>query len=53
MFPRHYRRTEQKRDQPAVIIGGRILLPLRAIGEALNLEVQWDGGTKSIILKQK
>jgi len=40
-------------DQPAVIASGRILLPLRAVGEALNLAVQWDEGTKSITLKEK
>ena len=35
-------------DQPAVTTGGRILLPLRAIFEALQAEVGYDAPTKTI-----
>ncbi|NLO89213.1 MAG: hypothetical protein GX088_02640 [Clostridia bacterium] len=40
-------------DQPGVIVSGRILLPLRAVGEALNLTIHWDEGTKSITLNKE
>lgn len=35
-------------DQPPVIENGRTLVPLRAIFEALEAQVEWDGGSKTI-----
>ncbi len=34
-------------DVPASVIGGRTLVPLRAIGDALSCEVNWDGETRT------
>ena len=39
---------ELKFDVPPQIVEGRILLPLRAIFEALGLEVGWDEATRII-----
>lgn len=38
-------------DVPAQIINGSMMLPLRAVGEATGLEVNWDGDTKTVDLK--
>ncbi len=38
-------------DVPAQIINGSMMLPLRAVGEAAGLEVNWDGDTKTVELK--
>ncbi len=35
-------------DVPAQIINGSMMLPLRAIGEASGLEVNWDSATKTV-----
>ena len=35
-------------DQPPVIENGRTLVPLRAIFEALNATVEWDGATQTV-----
>ncbi len=35
-------------DVPAQIIGGRTMVPLRFIGEALGAQVGWDGSTKTV-----
>lgn len=40
-------------DVPAEIINDRTYLPLRAIGEALGCEVDWDGATRTVIIKSK
>lgn len=40
-------------DVPAQVINGSMMLPLRAIGEAAGLEVDWDGDTKTVDLKSK
>ena len=32
-----------KFDCPAIIVEGRTLIPLRALGELLGLDVSWDG----------
>lgn len=40
-------------DVPAQIINGSMMLPLRAIGEAAGLEVDWDGDTKTVDLKSE
>ncbi len=37
-----------KLDVPAQIINGSMMLPLRAIGEATGLTVNWDGESKSV-----
>ena len=37
-------------DVPAQIINGSMMLPLRAIGEATGLTVNWDGESKSVSL---
>lgn len=34
-------------DVPQTIIDGRFMLPLRSVGEALDLEVDWDADTKT------
>ena len=35
-------------DVPAKAIGGRTLLPLRAVSEALSAQVDWDGSAKTV-----
>lgn len=40
-------------DKEVVIIGESSYLPVRAISEALGLEVNWDGDNNSIYLSQK
>ena len=35
-------------DAKPVIVDGRTLVPLRAIFEALNVNVSWDGATKTV-----
>ncbi len=37
-------------DVPAQIINGSMMLPLRAVGEATGLEVNWDGDSKTVSL---
>ncbi len=37
-------------DVPAQIINDRTYLPLRAVGEALDCEVDWDGATRTVII---
>ncbi|GEM_PF-2514223 len=39
---------EMYADVPAQIINGRMYLPLRAIGEAANLQVAWEADTKTV-----
>lgn len=36
-------------DQPPVVIGGRVLVPLRGVFERLGAFVQWNPGTRSIL----
>jgi hypothetical protein len=40
-------------DVPQQIIDGRFMLPLRAVGEAIGAEVNWDGETKTASIKKK
>ena len=37
-------------DVPPQIIGGRTMVPLRAVAEALGADVQWDGNTNTVII---
>lgn len=37
-----------KMDVPPIIKDGRTLLPLRAVGEMLGLDVYWDGSTRTV-----
>ena len=39
-------------DQPPVIEGGRTLVPMRAIFQALGARVEWDGNTKTAIAEK-
>ncbi len=41
--------TELESDQPAVIIDGRTMIPMRAVGEALDVSVDWEGETKTVV----
>ena len=38
-------------DVPAKIVNSRTLVPVRAIAEAFGSQVQWDGKTKTVIIK--
>ena len=40
-------------DVPAIIWSDRTYLPLRAVGEALNCDVMWDGATRTININSK
>ena len=42
-----------KLDVPPVIAEDRTYLPLRAVGEALDCEVIWDGATRTIYINSK
>ncbi|MCD8091229.1 MAG: copper amine oxidase N-terminal domain-containing protein [Clostridiales bacterium] len=42
--------SEYPLDVPASIINGSMMLPLRAVGEAAGLEVEWDSATKTVSL---
>ncbi|KKM09694.1 hypothetical protein SY88_17255 [Clostridiales bacterium PH28_bin88] len=35
-------------DVPPMVVGGRVLVPLRAVSEALGLNVSWDASTRSV-----
>lgn len=35
-------------DEPARVVGGRVLVPLRFLGEALGADVRWDPGTATV-----
>lgn len=36
-------------DQPAVIVNGRTMVPVRVVAEALGCEVKWDADTKTAV----
>lgn len=42
----------QQYDQPATVINGRTMVPLRAIFEKLGADVQWDANTQTITAKR-
>lgn len=37
-----------KGDVPAIIMDGRTLIPLRVVGEALGVEMKWDGNANTV-----
>ena len=37
-------------EVPQQIIDGRFMLPLRAVGEAVGAEVEWNGDTKTVVI---
>lgn len=37
-------------DVPAQIIGGRTMLPIRAVLESVNYEVDWDAATRTVLI---
>lgn len=39
-------------DVPAVSVNGRTMLPLRAVAEALQCQVQWDNASKTVTITQ-
>jgi alpha-tubulin suppressor-like RCC1 family protein len=46
-----FKNNEQiKLDVPAKIIGGKTMVPVRAVAEALGAEVEWDGKTQTVII---
>ncbi|MFI3174243.1 MAG: N-acetylmuramoyl-L-alanine amidase [Bacillota bacterium] len=42
--------TEFALDVPPMLINGRTMLPVRALAEALNLEVNWDNDTRTVYI---
>lgn len=38
-------------DTPAIMVGGRVLVPLRFLGEAMNSSVEWLGDTRTVEIK--
>ncbi len=46
-----YNGTQVTPDVPQQIIDGRFMLPLRAVGETLNAQVEWDAETKTASIK--
>ena len=39
-------------DVPQTIVDGRFMLPLRAVGEALDYNIDWDAETKTASIKR-
>lgn len=39
-------------DPPPLLVDGRVLLPLRAVGEALGAEVAWDARTRAVTVRR-
>lgn len=42
--------TEKTLDSVPVIVDGRTLVPARAVAEALNADVKWCGGSRTVII---
>lgn len=42
---------EQKLDQPATIVDGHTMVPLRFVSEAFGCQVGWDGETKTVAIR--
>lgn len=45
--------TSFKLEVPAQIVGGRTMVPARAVAEAFDLKVNWDGRTKTVFVDEK
>ncbi|MFZ5988434.1 MAG: stalk domain-containing protein [Bacillota bacterium] len=45
--------SEAALDVPAIIIGGRTLVPLRFITEALGFKVDWDKDSRTVLISSK
>ncbi len=43
----------KKLDQPAVIVADRTMVPLRFVLEEFDLDVDWDGATRTVILTSR
>lgn len=41
---------EKSLDVPPQIINGRTMLPVRAVAESLDCDVEWDNGSKTVII---
>ena len=39
-------------DVPAIIVGGRTYLPLRAVAEAMDAKVNWNGDERIVEITQ-
>jgi len=44
--------VEKTIDVPAMIVDGRTLVPVRACAEAFDLKVDWNGETRTVIIKK-
>ncbi len=44
--------TAKKLDVPATIVNERTLVPARAVSEALNCNVDWDGATNTVLISK-
>lgn len=40
--------NEVQSDVPAILVGGRALVPVRALCEALGIQVEWDAATNTV-----
>ena len=38
-------------DVPAQLVGGRTLVPARAVAESFGASVEWDGDTSTVVIK--
>ncbi len=45
--------VKKQMDAPSVITNSRTMVPIRAISEALDMNVSWDGATNSVIITRK
>ena len=45
--------SEHMLDMPATVVDGRTLVPVRAVSEAFNCEVTWDGKNNVVSIKRK
>lgn len=46
----HINNTTKTLDVPAMLLNGRTLVPVRAISEAFNCLVDWDGNSQTVII---
>jgi len=40
-------------DVPPVLVGGRTLVPVRAVAEGLDADVEWDGAARAVIITKQ